>query len=378
VFRHDPARSCSTPVVLPERLSPEWTFAPGGTLTAPVVVGDHVFLASRDGAQVYCVDADSGRLEWRFATDGPVNAPPTYSQGRLVFGTRAGTLYVLTAAEGERVWSFRTGPARVHIAAFGRLESPWPLGGSPLVVDGNVFCVAGRSMSLDSGIYVYKLDLRTGALLEEAHLETDTEPKGEVENNFLADVLVSDGQAIYMKSVRFELDDVAKPTFEGNSGRRGSARKPKHVLRCQTDMLDDSWLNCCFWAYRGCQAQQLVFDDTAAYGVSGPAKVRWGGAYGHDVYRPGSGYRLQKWDLASGNAQAWEDVKVAVRARSMVLTGDRLYLAGTPDKTPAGDFWAAYENRRGALLLAVSRDDGRVLAEYPLTSEPVSGGIDAA
>jgi len=62
----------------------------------------------------------------------------------------------------------------------------------------------------------------------------------------------------------------------------------------------------------------------------------------------------------------------------MALTGDRLYLAGTPDKTPSGDFWASYENRRGALLLAVSREDGTVTAEYPLPSEPVYNGIAAA
>jgi hypothetical protein len=324
------------------------------------------------------VDAASGRLQWRFAADGPINAPPTYSQGRLVFGTRAGTLYVLTAAEGKLVWSFRTGPARVHISAFGRLESPWPLAGSPLVLDGRVFCVAGRSMSLDSGIHVYKLDLQSGALLQEVNLRTDTEPKGEVDNNFLADMLVSDGQYIYMKSIRFDADDITKPTFLGNSGRGGSAKTPKAVLRCQTDMLDDSWLNCCFWAYRGCQAQQLVFDDSAAYGVNGPAKVRWGGSFGHDVYRPGSGYRLLKWNLGKNGLDKWKDAKVAVRARSMVLTGDRLYLAGTPDKNPSRDFWAAYENRRGALLLAVSREDGTVIAEYPLDSEPVYNGIAAA
>ena len=108
-------------------------------------------------------------------------------------------------------------------------------------------------------------------------------------------MLVSNGENIYMKSIRFDMDDIARREFVVQSGRGGSAKGPKEILRCQTDMRDDSWLNCCFWAYRGCQAQQLVFDDTAAYGVNGPAKVTWGGAYSHDIYRPGSGYRLHKW-----------------------------------------------------------------------------------
>jgi len=391
MFRHDPARSCSAPVELPESLAPRWTCPLGATPTAPVVVKDNVFVASPDTAQVVCVDALSGRLKWRFATDGPVNAPPTYARGRLVFGTRAGTLYVLTAEDGKLAWSFKAGPARVLLSAFGRLESPWPLNGSPIVLDGKIYCVAGRSMSLDSGLYVYRLDLRTGALLEESHLRTDPEPKGEVENNLLADMLVSDGESVYMKSIRFDRNDVSKYTFEGSSQRRGSTVTPKEILRCQTEMVDDSWLNCCFWAYRGCQAQQLVFDATAAYGVSGPANVRWGGSFSHDVYRPGSGYRLARWTLdknpaanparprqEKANVQAWKNVRVDVRARSMVLTRDRLYLAGTPDENPLRDFWAAYENRRGAVLLAVSRENGAVAGRYRLDSEPVYNGIAAA
>ena len=148
MFRRDPMRSCSTPVELPERLSPKWKSAPGGELTPPVIVGDSVFLASVDNCQVYCLNSADGKLKWRFAADGPVNAPPTYCRGQLVFGTRAGTLYALTSDEGELIWSFRAGPSRVRIVAFGRLESPWPLNGSPLVLDGDVYCVAGRSMSL--------------------------------------------------------------------------------------------------------------------------------------------------------------------------------------------------------------------------------------
>ena len=47
-------------------------------------------------------------------------------------------------------------------------------------------------------------------------------------------------------------------------------------------------------------------------------------------------------------------------------------------RIPSADFWAAYENRTGALLLAVSKEDGKVIAEYRLDSEPVYNGIAVA
>lgn len=397
MFRHDPMRSCGAAVQLPEKLAPKWSSAPGRELTPPVIVDDRVFVASAKACQVYCLSANSGELQWEFAADGPINAPPTFSQGRLVFGSRAGTLYAVTADEGRLVWRLRTGPARVHISAFGRLESPWPLNGSPLVMDGKVYCVAGRSMSLDGGVYLYKVDLQTGRLLQQVNPRTDTEPKGETDKNFLADMLVSDGEAVYMKSMKFNKNDITRYSFQGSGGRRGLAKVPKDILRCQTEMVDDTWLNCCFWAYRGCQAQQLVFDEAAAYGINGPSKIKWGGSFAHDVYRPGSGYVLHKWmfDSSKGKAggkekgsqsgkknkgkEQWNGAKVDLRAQSMVLTKDCVYFAGTPDKTePREDFWAAYENRKGAVMLAVSRKTGKALAAHQLESVPVYNGLAAA
>ncbi len=382
MFRRDPARSCSTPVKLPDELSQKWKVSPGGELTPPVIVGENVFLASGDGCQVYCLDAADGGTRWRFAADGPINAPPTYYKGRLFFGTRTGTLYTITADRGKLIWKFRIGPARVYISALGRLESPWPLNGGPLVMDGKVFCAAGRSMSLDSGIYLYKLDAKTGELLQQTNLQTDTEPKGETANNVLADMLVSNGEKIWMKSVQFGANDITSHEFKGKTRRRGVAGEPKEMLRCPTGMLDDSWLNCCFWSYKGCRAQQLVFDEHTAYGISGPSKVGWGGSFSHDVYRPGSGYRLSKWIIDSERTgkrkSKWKNVKVDVRAQSMVLTGNCLVLAGTPDESPRGNPWGAYENRNGASLLLVSRADGKIIAENKLDSKPVYNGMAAA
>jgi len=379
MFRHDPMRSGCVPIELPDRLVRQWEAAPGGDLTPPVIVAGKVYVASPDRNQVVCLDARTGKPVWRFIADGPVNSPPTWHRGRLVFGTRAGSLYALTAEDGRMIWRFRAAPAPALLVAFGRLESPWPLDGSPLVMDGNVYCVAGRSMHLDSGLYVYKIELDTGRLLQETNLRANTEPKGEIEGSLLPDILVSDGNGIYMKSMCFQPDDITQHSVADTFDRRGATRKPEHILRCATEMVDDSGLNCCFWAYKGCQAQQLVFDDRASYGLKGPRKTSWGGSVRHDVYRPGTGYALRKWVFEGKKAmQQWENVSVPLRAKTMVLTSNRLYLAGTPDETSTDDFWAAYENKMGGVLFVVSRENARKAAQYDLDAVPVYNGMAAA
>jgi len=143
-------------------------------------------------------------------------------------------------------------------------------------------------------------------------------------------------------------------------------------------MTDDSGLNCCFWAYNGCQAQQLVFDSQTAYGVRGSKKVGWYGSYSHDIHQPGEGFALKKWSFKKGKAQPpWSDVSVPVSGKAMLLTDRAVYVAGAPDLTPAGDFWAAYENRKGCVLHVVSRDEASPIAEYPLDAMPVYNGMAA-
>ena len=49
--------------------------------------------------------------------------------------------------------------------ASGQIESAWPVSGSVLVRDGSVYCAAGRSSYVDGGIYLERLDLKTGGPL---------------------------------------------------------------------------------------------------------------------------------------------------------------------------------------------------------------------
>ncbi len=67
-----------------------------------------------------------------------------------------------------------------------------------------------------------------------------------------------------------------------------------------------------------------------------------------------------------------------LRVRALVLSRDRLFIAGPPDLVPADDPLTAIEGRRGAALWSVSATDGKRLAEFELDALPVFDGLIAA
>jgi hypothetical protein len=62
----------------------------------------------------------------------------------------------------------------------------------------------------------------------------------------------------------------------------------------------------------------------------------------------------------------------------MVLAKDHLVLAGPPDVVAESDPFGAFEGRLGALLWLVSTADGKKVAEYRLSAQPVFDGLIAA
>ena len=71
-------------------------------------------------------------------------------------------------------------------------------------------------------------------------------------------------------------------------------------------------------------------------------------------------------------------VWVDVRVKAMVLAGEILFIAGTPDVVPEDDPLAALEGRMGGVLKAISATGGNELAAYSLESPPVFDGLSAA
>ncbi|MEA3224833.1 MAG: PQQ-binding-like beta-propeller repeat protein, partial [Planctomycetota bacterium] len=211
-YRHDPARSSCTKNVVPVALKHTWQKDMGGRLSAVVIAENKLFVASVDTHTVYALDANSGKMLWSFTAGGRVDSPPTIYRGRVLFGSADGHIYCVRAADGVLIWRFRAAPDDLRLLAFEQIESVWPVHGSVLVQDGVVHCVAGRSMFVDGGMRLLRLDAKTGRKLSETVLD-DRDPesgqnlqarvRGLNMPVALPDILSSDGQNLYMRSQAF-------------------------------------------------------------------------------------------------------------------------------------------------------------------------------
>jgi len=385
VFKHDNRRSNHVATDVPAELSPHWAKPVGGQLTPPVVVGNRVFAASPESHRLYCLDAATGETRWQITTDGALDTPPTYSKGQLLFGTRSGFVCAVDADDGQLIWRFRAALSDARLVAFGRLESPWPVNGSVLVMDNCVYCVAGRSMHLNSGMALYKLDARTGKLLGRVRLSANTETKGELQGAVLPDILVSDGSSIRMRTMRFSAEDLSQDQAGGGKGGFLAAN--------DGGLLDPTWFNSAYWTYLKSRAQMLVFDQETVCGIAAYQKFITK-SYPHDIFTPGKGYRLFAANAWAGTPDAsakrgrraggpstppvrWER-RIAIRGHAMVLTGEHLFVAGPPDVVDRKDPWAAWDGRKGGRLAVFSKDGGQPLAQYTLAAIPVYDGMAAA
>ncbi len=287
-YRHDAARSGATKAAVPSDLKLAWTTAVGGKLSSPVVAEGKLFVASIDVHTVHALDAASGKPLWSYTAGGRVDSPPTVWQGRVLFGCADGWVYCLRAADGALAWRFRAAPLDRRIGAFEQLESPWPVSGSVLVQGGVASFVAGRSMFLDGGLRLIRLEAATGKMLSETVLdERDPESGGNLQVHVkgldmpvaLPDVLSSDGTHLYMRSQRFDLE--GKRQEVPPRAATDQAGEGVHLFS-SIGFLDDTWFHRGYWLYgrsftsgwggwfRAARyapyGRILVHDDAAVYG----------------------------------------------------------------------------------------------------------------
>ena len=310
-YRADAERSGRTATPVEPGVARRWRAELGGKLTAPVIGGGRVFVARTDTHTVYALDAGSGEVRWSFTAGGAVDSPPTLDGGRVLFGSADGYVYCLRAGDGQLAWRFRAAPMDQRLIAFEQLQSVWPVHGSVLVQGGAVWFVAGRSVFLDAGLRLYRLDPATGEMLSETVLDDRDPATGEDRHAYvswlnmpagLPDVLSSDGRYVYMRSQAFELDGTLRPlelfprTGEGHGGQSFAPppNQDAHFahLFSPTGFLDDSWWHRTYWLYgsrfySGWSAYYLagqvvpagrilVFDDAHVYGFGRkPQYYRW-------------------------------------------------------------------------------------------------------
>ncbi|MCX7049458.1 MAG: PQQ-binding-like beta-propeller repeat protein, partial [Candidatus Sumerlaeota bacterium] len=435
-YRYNAARHGATPAEVGSAVKDSWRTKLGGALTAPVAVGDRVYVASRETHTLHALELATGRPVWTFVAGGRIDSPPTVFQGMVLFGSSDGWVYCLRADDGALAWRFLAALCDRRIASFDQIESVWPVHGSVLIRDGIAYVAAGRSTYLDGGIRLYALEPQTGKMLHSAVLSGPF-PDGKSfvrDVSFFiqganSDVLSSEGNSIFMRQKRLtpSLQEEHPPILSN----KGESDVGMHVFST-AGFLDDSWYGRAFWMYSkrwpGFQlanqspksGQLLVVDEQNTYAVSvfyrrnlhttmffpgkegyllfadknsnEPQIVGEPGARPPVAWLPQSDYMSSR-GLRTLNSEAFGLDKMIgytraeaplwtlwlpVRIRAMVKAADVLFVAGPPDAFDAKDPYSAFEGRKGASLVSVSAKDGKKIADRPLDAPPIFDGMIAA
>lgn len=187
-FRANARRTGVVAAELPEGLAKGWVSSVGGRLSQPVVSTGKLLVSSVDRHTVFALDAGTGKPLWSRTVGGRVDSPPTIYDGRVcLFGSADGYVYCLRLSDGELVWRFLAARADRRTVAWGQLESVWPVHGSVLVMDDVAYASAGRSTWFDGGMDLYALNPETGDVLHHHHFES-LPPKFEEGKDRLAEL----------------------------------------------------------------------------------------------------------------------------------------------------------------------------------------------
>lgn len=436
-YRHDNARSGRASTSVPVQLAEAWKIRLPGPLSAPVIGAQRVLVASKDTHTLFALDASSGKKRWHYTAGGRIDSPPTVWGNAVLFGSRDGYVHCLEASRGILVWRFRAAPLDRRMMALGQLESIWPVHGSVLVQDDPslgqpvLYFVAGRSMFLDGGMRLFRMDPLTGEVLSDTRLDDKAPETDKTLQDYmrqhnmpvaLSDILSYANEHIYMRSQAFGLDGKRVPLqaldYAGNPERYSIpvTQQPEHAhLFCPTGFLDDSGWHRSYWIYGSRflggwagypQAGKvtpagriLAFDDSKVYGFGRkPQYYRWTTPIEHQLFcaaKDAAPVKPAKTKLPRGYkvAQVWTQ-DVPLFARALVLTEDTLFVAGPADlideneirkrlDTPKAQAQlkeqaSAYTGANGAILWAASSRDGQKQAQINLQEMPVFDGMAAA
>ena len=423
MYRHDPARSGTAQSRLPQNLNSLWKTRLTAPLSAPVIARGTCLIASIDTHTVHALDSVTGRAKWEFTASGRIDSPPSIHQEHVVFGTRDGWVYCLDIEDGALIWRFLAAPRDERTVVYEQVESNWPVHGSVLIQGNEVHCIAGRSMFLDGGVRYLRLDVDTGRLISETVMNDLHPETGEkLDDNItwpnlptgLPDILSYDGSNIYMRTQAFDLE--GKRLFEPDMLR-------PHLFS-SIGLLDGSWWHRSYWTFgTGMNSgafgwplagqatpagRMLVFDDDMVYGFRRNTRhfsaLTVGTWMEYHVFAMKKTPGLNQVEIreappmgrtrkASVPEHAWS-ASIPMLARAMVLTPDRLFVAGLPDILNEEELNAnlndmslqaqakkqadAWDGKHGGLLYALSTTDGTKRLELTLDSPPVFDGMAAA
>lgn len=137
-FHHDIRLSGYTSAHAPDDNYLLWTYQTGAAVeSSPAVVGDRVYIGSRDG-NLYCINKLTGVLVWQYAAGGQVQSSPAVDDGVVYILSESGIFHAVNAGDGSLIWSTDLG------------NGSWDWS-SPAVHEDNVFIASstGNLYSVD-------------------------------------------------------------------------------------------------------------------------------------------------------------------------------------------------------------------------------------
>ena len=428
-YRGDNSRSGFTTQKIGTPLSEGWKVKLGGKLSRLTCANGTLYVAAVDRHQLYALDAAKGQVKWSYIAGGRIDSPPTLHAGRVYFGSHDGWVYCLRQSDGKLVWRFRAALDDRKLMSYDQVESVWPVPGSVTIRDGVLYTVAGRSMFLDRGIRLCRIDPMSGELLgEKVHGSRNPRanwPKDKIAGIntshtmpvALPDILVSGRDALFMRSQQFELDGTRKAAMP--EVQKKYLTDPH--LFVTTGFVDDNSFHRSVWIY-------------SQYSAAGP--MNWGYAawrfpagtilcldkdnvygYGHTLFSYGTPrkYRLfsapknpppePKKPAPKGKKGRrrrgprlktrfnWQQ-PIPFHARALVVADKTIFAVGPPTVLVEHDafkLWPdekyvkqaeeddkALKGEKGAQLWAVSTETGEKVSELQLPAVPVFDGLIAA
>lgn len=404
-----------------------WRFSAGGRIDSPpTIAGGLLLFGSADG-WVYCLDARRGRLLWGFRA-APVDRR-IVAMGQLESPWRVhgsvlvedGVAYV-TAGRSTNldggIYLYGLDPATGKLLHEAKLDTWSPTRkdaeGKPFIPAYHMEGARSDILSAEGGfLYLgqYKFDrsLRPQpvpyAMIDPNHPSPAMGMKELMDEPYSQEIRTQERDEVVQRNWQLrvwpKLAEAHRRKYgASNLGERTIGR---HVF-ATGGFLDDTWFNRTYWMYsrtwpgfyianRSAKAGQLLaVDEKNTYAVQAFARRN----LQSPLFTPaGRGYLLLADDNENepvlpdytrgvpkgiGFTRArppvwhrWLDIRV----RAMASTADVLFAAGPPDVLDADDPMASFEGRKGAVLLAVSKAEGKTVGRYELSAPPVFDGMAA-
>lgn len=108
IFRGDAALTgVGASSSLPQAPKLLWSFEADSEPTSPVVMGDRVMVATRDG-DLIALDFGSGKQAWRTKIEAGFEGAPTCAPGLVVVPDLEGSIHAFASTDGKKLWSHAT------------------------------------------------------------------------------------------------------------------------------------------------------------------------------------------------------------------------------------------------------------------------------